>query len=253
MVGRVGDDEGGVWLRDQLAAAGVDVRALLATRDVPTGTAVIAVDPDGENTIVVSPGANGRVGRPDLEAAAAVLAEASVVLTQLEIPLDVVAAVPAATTGRSILNPAPAAVGVSLDGYDIVVPNRGELAMLAGATESLDPAVVADQARSLDTATVVVTLGSQGAMVVSNTKGPDVAADVVVVPAIPVTAVDATAAGDSFCGALAVALVEGAGVVSAVNWAVRVAGTTVTVRGAQDSLPHRGAVGSWNGPSDLRR
>ena len=152
---------------------------------------------------------------------------------------------PALIAGRAILNPAPAAVGVALDGFDVVVPNRGELAALAGTTASPDLAIVADQARSLDTATVVVTLGPQGAMVVSNDKTTAPAADVVTVPAMPVTAVDATAAGDSFCGALAVAIVEGADVVQAVNWAVRVAGTTVMSRGAQESLPTRDAVGSW--------
>jgi ribokinase len=104
-----------------------------------------------------------------------------------------------------------------------------------------------DQARSLDAPVVVVTLGGQGAMVVFNESaggraGP---ADVITMPALPVAAVDTTAAGDSFCGALAVALVEGADVVQATAWAVRVAGTTVTARGAQDSLPYRAKVGSW--------
>ncbi|MDH3683146.1 MAG: ribokinase [Acidimicrobiia bacterium] len=248
-VGRVGDDEGGLWLRERLEDDLVDVRALLSTRGVPTGMAVITVDPAGENSIVVAPGANRRVTPHDVNAADTILAEASVVLTQLEIPLDVVAALPSHTRGLLVLNPAPAQPGVALGDYDLVVPNRGELAVLAGADETPDLAVVADQARSLDTPVVVVTLGAQGAMVVRNEPDPLTGEaggpQVVTLPALPVTAVDTTAAGDSFCGALAAALVEGATIVQAASWAVRVAGVTVTVRGAQDSLPHRAAVGSW--------
>ncbi len=245
MIGRVGDDDSGRWVREQLRTDQVDVRSLLTTADAPTGTAVIAVDPAGENTIVVSPGANARVTGRDLEMASAVLAEADVVVAQLEIPLAVVAELPALAGGLTILNPAPAASDAPLDGFDLVVPNRGELAALAGAEPTLDPSVIVDQARTLSVPTVVVTLGAQGAMVVGNGDGLRTPADVVTVPAMPVDAVDATAAGDSFCGALAVALVEGADVVRAVNWAVRVAGSTVTRRGAQESLPDRSAVGSW--------
>lgn len=248
-IGRVGDDDGGLWLRERLEDDLVDVRALLATRDVPTGMAVIAVDPSGENSIVVAPGANRRLTPDDIASAAAILTEASVVLTQLEIPLDVVAALPANCPGVLVLNPAPAQPDVALDDYDVVVPNRGELALLAGSEETPDLAAIADQARSLDTPVVVVTLGAQGAMVVRNeanrVDGEVVGPQVVTVPALPVTAIDTTAAGDSFCGALATALVEGADIVQAASWAVRVAGVTVTARGAQDSLPRRAAVGSW--------
>lgn len=252
LVGRVGDDDSGRWLRKQLEADEVEVRSLCTTSDTPTGTAVIAVDSAGENSIVVSPGANARVTENDLESAASVLSEAKVVLTQLEIPAEVVGALRSHSPGRLILNPAPAPADpdleLDLEDFDIVVPNRGELATLAGGSETRDLAVVADQARSLSAAVVVVTLGAQGAMVVVNrSDGPDTSGpDVVTVPALPVDVVDTTAAGDSFCGALAVALVEGADLVAAVSWAVRVAGVTVTARGAQDSLPRRAAVGDWN-------
>jgi ribokinase len=243
MIGCVGDDDAGRWLRDRLVADGVDVQALTFVGETPTGTAVVMVDSNGENSIVVSPGANRRLRPTDLDAASSLLGGVDVVLTQLEIPLDVVRALPAATSARSILNPAPAADGVPLDGFDIVVPNRGELASLADADPATDLASVADQARALDTAAVVVTLGSEGAMLVTNSHDADT--DVVVVPAADVKAVDTTAAGDSFCGALAVAIVEGATLTEAVRWAVQVAGVTVTKRGAQDSLPRRAAVGSW--------
>ena len=273
LVGRVGDDESGRWLRDQLVADGVDVRGLLVTPEVSTGLAVIAVDAAGENSIVVSSGANHRVTEADLKAVHQLVAPATVVLTQLEIPVEVVNRLASVAGGIRILNPAPAAPGVDLGAFDIVVPNRGELALLAGAEPSLDLAVVADQARSLDVPVVIVTLGGQGAMAVLNDPdalragrragaGGDTAADgdgagtgegadVIIMPAMPVAAVDTTAAGDSFCGALAVALAGGADIVEAMGWAVRAAGHTVTVRGAQDSLPHLADVGSWaTDPSD---
>lgn len=249
LVGRVGDDDDGRWLRTGIDADGVDTTALIPTPSAGTGLAVITVDSAGENSIVVSPGANGAVSVDDLDAAAELLSAADVVLAQLEIPIDVVAALRPRCRGRLILNPAPARGGadaLDLGDFDVVVPNRSELAVLAGATETVHLSVVADQARSLDTPVVVVTLGAQGAMVVANEAVPGMAEPgVVTVPAMSVGAVDTTAAGDSFCGALAVALVEGADLVEATAWAVRVAGVTVTARGARDSLPRRSAVGSW--------
>ncbi|MEM8925983.1 MAG: ribokinase [Actinomycetota bacterium] len=244
-VGRVGDDDGGRWLRQRLAADGVDVRPLLTSHDTATGLAVIAVDAAGENSIVVASGANGEVTATDVSAVGALVDGAAVALTQLEIPDDAVAAVAACAAGRRILNPAPARPGTPVDGFDIVVPNRGELAMLVGGEETAEPATVVDQARSVPAPVVVITLGAQGAMVVFGEPPAGGGPDVVSLPAMPVTAVDTTAAGDSFCGALAVALAEGAEVVPAVGWAIRVAGRTVMARGAQDSLPTRAAVGGW--------
>jgi ribokinase len=250
LIGRVGDDDAGIWLRQQLESNGLDLRGLLTTRGVPSGLAVIAVDALGENSIVVSSGANSRLTTDDLAGAGQLLAEAAVVLTQLEVPLEVVAGLRSHTGARLILNPAPVPrrAELDLDGFDVIVPNRGELAALVGADDAPDLPVVVDQARSVDVPVVVVTLGSQGAMVVFNEApyGRPGNADVVTMPALPVAAVDTTAAGDSFCGALAVALVEGADVVQATAWAVRVAGATVTARGAQDALPYRAGVGSWD-------
>lgn len=256
LVGRVGDDEAGHWLRDRLGTEGVDLRGLLATRDVSTGLAVVTVDAAGENSIVVSSGANSRFTTDDLNEASQLTGSASVVLTQLEIPVGVVNGLREVTKGRLILNPAPARSGVDLGLFDVVVPNRGELALLAGGATTPDLATVADQARSLDVPVVVVTLGPQGAMAVFNeghgasVPAPGSGADVVILPAMPVTAVDTTAAGDSFCGALAVALAAGAGMVDAMGWAIRVAGNTVTKRGAQDSLPRLAEVGSWKEPDE---
>ena len=248
LIGRVGDDEGGRWLREQLENDGVDERGLLTTLQAPTGLAVIAVDGSGENSIIVSSGANHRLTVADVSETAQLLGEAAVVLTQLEIPVEVVDALRPLVSGTLILNPAPARADIELSGFDLVVPNRGELALLVGGLVSPDLATVADQARSLDVAAVVVTLGAHGAMAVFNDaqRLSSAQAEVVVLPAMQVTAVDTTAAGDSFCGALAVALAEGAGISEAMGWAVRVAGHTVMARGAQESLPWRADVGSWD-------
>ena len=237
MVGRVGDDEAGAVLRSALAAAGVDVAHLRTAPGAPSGVALIAVAADGDNAIVVSPGANGRVGPGDVISASDVLTRARVTLLQLEIPLDAVVAAAAASAGTVVLNPAPAAPlpdGL-LDRVDVLVPNQTELAALADHDGPVDAETAAELARTLPTAAVVVTLGAGGALVVTG-------AEATLVPAPTVTPVDTTAAGDAFCGALADALADGADLVEATRWAVRV-GTAATLRpGAQPSLPTRAEV-----------
>jgi ribokinase len=223
-VGRVGDDDAGRRLRDGLAAEGVDVTHVRVDPDAPTGVALIAVDGAGENTIVVSPGANARVGAADVEAACEVLAGAAVTLVQHEVPEDAVAAAIAAAGGTVVLNPAPARAVVSP--VDVLVPNRGELEALAGRAGN-----PVELARSLDVArAVVVTLGDEGAAVIEGSR-------VEHVPAPQVDAVDTTGAGDAFCGALAQALDAGADLVGAARWAARAAAASVTKPGAQGGLP----------------
>jgi ribokinase len=227
LVGRVGADAQGARLRAGLAAEGVDVTHVREDPDAPTGVALIAVDAAGENTIVVSPGANARVGAGDVDAAHDVLAGAAVVLLQHEVPEEAVAAAIVAAGATVVLNPAPArAVAAPVD---VLVPNRGELAALAGRAG--DPVALA---RSLAGArAVVVTLGAQGAVVVEGDRAEHVAAP-------HVRAVDTTGAGDAFCGALAQALDDGATLVEAARWAVRAAAASVTRAGAQGGLPRRG-------------
>jgi ribokinase len=225
-VGRVGDDDAGRRLRDGLAAEGVDVTHVRVDADAPTGVALIAVDRAGENTIVVSSGANARVSAADVEAARDVLANAAVTLVQHEVPEDAVAAAIAAAGGTVVLNPAPARPIVAP--VDVVVPNRGELEALAGRAG--DPV---ELARTLDAArAVVVTLGNEGAAVIEGSR-------VEHIPAPRVDAVDTTGAGDAFCGALAQALDAGADLVDAARWAVRAAAASVTKPGAQGGLPRR--------------
>jgi ribokinase len=230
-VGRVGDDDAGRRLRDGLAAESVDVTHVRVDADAPTGVALIAVDRAGENTIVVSSGANARVSAADVEAARDVLANAAVTLVQHEVPEDAVAAAIASAGGTVVLNPAPARAIVAP--VDVLVPNRGELEALVGRAG--DPV---ELARALEVArAVVVTLGSEGAVVVEG--------DLVErTPAPKVDAVDTTGAGDAFCGALAQALDAGADLVEAARWAVRAAAASVATPGAQGGLPRRADVPS---------
>ena len=245
MIGRLGDDDAGTTLRSAMAAAGVDTTWLLNTYATPSGTALIAVGADGDNAIVVSPGANGRLSSADVEGAAGVLAAADVVLLQLEVPLEAVSAAVRCAGGTVVLNPAPAPASMLsldlLDGVDVIVPNQTELATMAGHAGlspigDVDPETAVALARGLPIASVVVTLGAAGAMVVTPT-------DATHVPAPAVTPVDTTAAGDAFCGALADALVEGADLLRATEWAVRVGAAATLRQGAQPSLPTRSEVG----------
>ena len=240
MIGRLGDDEGGTMLRSALDGDGVDTRHLLTTADVPNGVALISVGADGDNAIVVSPGANGRVAPTDIEAASAILDTATVTLLQLEVPLDAVAAAAARAGGTVILNPAPAPpepLPMSLlADVDVLVPNQTELATIAGHDGPVDRATAAELAIRLPSPSVIVTLGAEGALVVLDGEATHV-------PAPVVRPVDTTAAGDSFCGALADGLVRGLDLVEATHWAVRVGAAATQRPGAQPSLPTPDEVG----------
>lgn len=232
-VGCVGDDAPGATMTNALVGAGVDTGGLIVRADRPTGLAMIAVDASGDNSIVVSPGANADLGPDDVSGSAAV-AEAKVVLLQLETPVETVLAAARAANGLVLLNPAPApSAPLSADllaEVDVIVPNEIELAMLSGTP--LDSLTSIDQiemaARKLG-GEVVVTLGEQGCLVLTDGVATHV-------PAPIVDPVDTTAAGDSFCGALADALLRG-GLVDAARWAVRVGAATTLRHGASSSLP----------------
>ncbi len=241
MIGRVGDDEGGVILRAALESDGVDTTHLHTTEGVPNGVALIAVGSDGDNSIVVSPGANARVTESDVAAAAHLLTAATITLLQLEIPISAVVSAAQTAAGTILLNPAPAPSGPLpaqlLEATDILVPNQTELATLASHTGPVDVDTAIELARSLPCPTVVVTLGAEGALLVTAESATHV-------PAPRVDPVDTTAAGDSFCGALADGLVDGLDLEGAVRWAVRVGAVTTTRAGAQTSLPTRDQVES---------
>ncbi len=237
MVGRVGSDEAGKRITTRLESEGVDVGLVSVDDTAPTGMAFITVDGFGENTIVVSPGANATLTVLDVERAAELIAEARVLLVQLEIPLEVVHHAAALCGGIVILNPAPAAelpAGL-LEAVDILVPNRTELATLSGGEPATTTEEIVAQIDVLPVAAGIVTLGADGALV--RAQG-----EVTQVPAPVVEAIDATAAGDAFCAGLADAMAGGASPLEAARWGVRVGAVTATRPGAQAALPTRSEV-----------
>ena len=238
MIGRLGDDAFGELLLKALQDDHVDVTRVQRTTDSPSGIALIAVDEGGENNIIVSPGANAKVSAADVTAAKDTLASAAVTLLQLEIPLEAVITAAELAQGIVILNPAPARTlpEALLRNVDVLVPNRSELATMCNAPVPTSRAEVVRLARTIKgPCTIVVTLGAEGALIVTQD-------DTVHVSAIRVEAVDTTAAGDCFCGALADALARGEVLEKAVAWAVRAAAIAVTRRGAQASLPRRDEI-----------
>lgn len=237
LVGRVGDDPFGPEQPPKLAAEGVDVSHVRATAGVWTGSAMILVDADGRNCIVVSPGANGKLSREDVQAAEPILAGAAVVLAQLETPMPVVAEL--ATLCRRvgtpmILDPAPAPATLppELFGVDALTPNRHEALRLAGHApeDVVDPEVLAWQLLEKGARAVVLKLDQDGSLV-ANRDG------VRLIPPFPVKVVDTTAAGDAFNGALALMLANGATLDEAALFANAAGALACERHGAIPSLP----------------
>lgn len=241
MVGRVGQDAAGDFLRSSLAADGVESRLTICP-DQPTGSAFILRGPSGQNSIVVAPGANAALSVADLEAIPCELP--AVLVLQLEVPLAASSA--AAVLGRSrgwhvLFNPAPAAQiePHTLSSIDTLVANEHEAAQLTGLPVSgvKSARSAADHLIAAGCTTAVVTLGDRGAVLVSQEGAWHAAA-----PAVSV--VDTTAAGDAFVGAFAASIVEGLEPPEALRLAVATGSLAVTGRGAQPSLPARSeAVG----------
>lgn len=222
-IGCLGRDGAGDVLHRVLA----DERIENYTVDVsaPTGRALISVDDDAENSIVVVPGANHRLGIGVVDDHRSVLSDTRVVLAQLEIPIDAVEAAFAVARlagAITILNPAPAAAlppGL-LPLCDVIVPNQTEVAQLGGTSALLDAGV----------STVVVTLGARGIRVVTRDGAVEI-------PPYAVRAVDTTGAGDAACGALAASLAAGSDVVTAARRAAAAGALAATRHGAVPSLP----------------
>ncbi|NJQ02570.1 ribokinase [Streptomyces zingiberis] len=248
LLARVGADAHGELLLESQRAAGVDTVGVLVG-DGPTGVAVITVDGAGDNSIVVSPGANARLAPQDIRAAGSLLAAARVVSVQLEIPAETVAEVTRslAPGARLVLNASPPAALAPevLAACDPLVVNEHEaLALLGGhpAGDSTDPGTWASALLSRGPRSVVVTLGAAGALAAGRHG-------TFTVPAPRVTVVDTTGAGDAFTGALAWRLSTGDGLEAAVRYAVRVGAAACAGAGAQSSFPRAGdAEGLGEGP-----
>ena len=237
IVGRVGDDSFGPFLREVLDREGV-ATGQLRTVPGPSGVALITVDPAGDNSIIVSPGANSRLDAAGMAAARAEFEAAGVVCVQLEVPLEAVTAaagLAAAAGARFILNlsPARAVPGSLLAAADPLVVNEHEAAFLLGDAPAGGLADPGEQARALlalGPKSVVITLGAHGAYTADATGGR-------AVPSPQVTVVDTTGAGDAFTGALAWRLSLGDTLASAAALAARVGAAAVTAHGAQGSYP----------------
>ena len=238
LVAKVGNDIFGKQTIDGLKKENINTDFVFVDEEAPSGTALIMVNEEGENCIVVAPGANANLLPADIEKVKDI-AEAEIILMQLEIPIETIAAVArnAKTNGqRVIINPAPAQKlnDELLKGLFLITPNETEASLLTGVTVT-DDATAAKAAGvflSKGVQNVIITLGKQGAYFQNNNMKIKINAPVV-------QAVDTTAAGDSFSGALAVAITEKMDWEQAIKFAVKAASISVTRMGAQASVPYR--------------
>ncbi len=244
LVGCCGDDQSGRTIEEALGADRVDIAGIRKIENISTGTAVVLIE-GGNNCIVVSPGANQAWGSAELSFLEHILPEQDFLLVQLEIPMKAV--VGAVETSNRLgvpvlLNPAPACnVPESLlSGIAVLMPNETEAAILTGldVTTLEGCRTAAHHLRAKGVGSVVITRGEQGAF--CSCADSDFS-----IPAYQVSVADTTAAGDSCCAALAVALGSGVHIKKALPWACAAAALTVTRKGAQVSLPTAAEVAAF--------
>jgi ribokinase len=238
-VSAVGNDAFGKELIDGYRQDGIETKYVFTQEDTPTGVALISVAANGENAIAVASGANAKLLPSYLPQIKAALEEAAALLVQLEIPLETVDAIIRAAASIAIpviLNPAPAQL---LDDslYPLltcITPNESEAELLTGIpVTGRDSAVrAADWFINKGVGTVIITMGGRGAFVCTANESR-------LAPPFAVTPVDTTAAGDVFSGALTVALAEGMPLHDAVRFGSAAAALSITVPGAQPSIPYR--------------
>lgn len=215
---------------------------ILSSPDKPSGVAMISVDKNGENSIIVASGANSTYSIEDFKSVENTIYDADILLMQLEIPLETVvyAAKVAKEHGvKVILNPAPAQhlPADLLENVSIIIPNNTEAEILSGVkvTDIESAKNATDIIYHMGIETIIITMGDYGAFIKDKEE-------YIAVPTQKVNAIDTTAAGDTFCGALAVALSEGKDIAEAVNFANKCSGIAVTRLGAQTSCPYRNEV-----------
>ena len=241
-VGCIGSDQEGEILRSSLKNANVNCDFLISRPEVSTGNAMIGVDAEGNNSIIVNSGANSALTQEDIVAAKEIVESAQVVLMQLEISTKCLEVAVEMASGIKILNPAPV-VDISkklLGKIDVLIPNRIELARLSNkeSFENLDELEAA--AKGLGIQTVIVTLGSAGALLVSDKQ-----TELISSPAVE--SVDTTGAGDAFCGSMAESLSRGLSFLESVEYSVTAGALSTTTYGAQISMPTRSEVDSFLG------
>ncbi len=243
MIGCVGDDAFGREMRATLIQEGIDTTNILVHPEAATGVALIQVDAQGQNSIAVASGANFCLTSADVEKALQSIGEFEALVMPLETPLETVYAAAKIASQRGaqvLLNPAPAQVleRSLLELVDVLLPNEHEIALMTGIPlhTPADTHRAADRLLALGVKNLLVTLGSQGSALF------DASGQQTLIPACPVQAVDTTAAGDCFVGALAVGLCEGQSLQDAAKFASAAAALSVTREGAQPSLPQRADV-----------
>ena len=240
-VAKVGNDIFGKQTLDGLTNEHIDTSHVFIDETAPSGTALIIVNEAGENSIVVASGANAKLSVEDVGSIAD-LTDAAFILMQLETPLETVSAVIKAAKINGthvILNPAPAQYlsDTILDGLFLLIPNESEASILTGiiVKDLATASKAADAILQRGVSHVIITLGKQGAYFKSLYKE-------FLTPAPIVSAVDTTAAGDTFCGALIVAKTEGKDWEEAIKFAIAAASLSVTRMGAQASIPYRNEI-----------
>jgi ribokinase len=248
MVGCVGSDAYGQELRAALLADGIDCRAVSLVEGA-SGVALIVVDDNSQNAIVIVAGANGALTPDVIDGFDAVLQAADVIICQLEVPDATVGH--ALKRGRElgktvILNPAPASRPLPADWYaaiDYLIPNESEASALSGLpVDSLSSAeTAATRLIAMGAGKVIITLGAQGSLLANGVRFE-------YFPAPKVKAVDTTAAGDTFVGGFAAALAAGKSEVDAIRFGQVAAALSVTRAGAQPSIPTLSDVQAFNAP-----
>jgi ribokinase len=245
-IARVGADLFGMQAVQQFQKENIDTRFVTQDPEYPSGVALIGVDRQGENTIIVAPGSNGQLNVKDVANAFEFVEEKSIILIQLEIPQETVEF--AILSGKKkncdiILNPAPVQPvdDNALRNLSVMTPNETEAETLTGIriTDLKSAEQAAQQLHHAGVPTVIITLGSKGAFVSTGSSSKLIAAPKVI-------AVDTTAGGDCFNGALAVALAEGMKIEQAVEFACHAASLSVTRMGAQSSMPYRKEVNGYS-------
>lgn len=238
-VGKIGDDIFGKQAVQQLEDEGINVDFVAVDHGNPSGVAMITVDRKGENSIVVAPGSNGTLNPEDFNKALPELTDAEFVLMQLEIPIptvEYIARIAAQKQKKVILNPAPAAAlsDELLQNLYIITPNETEAELLTQIKISDEQSALkaAESLHEKGVEIVIVTMGAAGAFVLINGESE-------LIKAPKVEAHDTTAAGDTFNGALVVALSEGKTIQESIAFANRAAAISVTRIGAQSSVPFR--------------
>ena len=245
LVAKTGYDIFGKQSLELFDKEGIDISGIIRDRYQPSGVALITVDDKGENCIVVAPGANAALSKEDIDLEKEKIETASLLLIQLETPVETVEYVAGIAHSKKIklvLNPAPAAMlnDELLKKVSIITPNQKEAEMLTGIKVS-DEASAKQAALALHKKgieTVIITMGAMGALVYEHNK-------YTMIDGHKVNVVDTTAAGDVFNGALVVAISEKKTTIDAVKFACKAAAISVTRLGAQASIPYRKEVESF--------